>query len=151
MTDPLLDDRLSPRMLMKFKNLYEVNSWGMLAIPLLSLPFGLGLTRLFLGPVHRGLGNKRGHWTALSIFFPSVMYFYCTVPIPRKLYTDILTDPTLDGSYVRGAIKNRKPALWRGLSKQLFEHGYEFPEMHEVKGATEFPTDFVSSRVLDRI
>lgn len=49
MTDPLLDDRLSPRMLMKFKNLYEVNSWGMLAIPLLSLPFGLGLTRLFLG------------------------------------------------------------------------------------------------------
>lgn len=49
MTDPLLDERLSPRMLMKFKNLYEANSWGMFAVPIIALPIGLTITRLFLG------------------------------------------------------------------------------------------------------
>jgi hypothetical protein len=71
----------------------------------------------------------------MSIFFPSVIYYLCTVPIPRKLYTDILTDPTLDGIYVRNAIKGRKPALWRGISKQLYERGYQFEEMNEYKEA----------------
>lgn len=78
----------------------------------------------------------------------SAMYYLCTVPIPKKLYTDILTDPTLDGSYVRSTIKTRKPALWRGISQQLFERGYQFPEMNEIKDAIEFPEDFVKSRVI---
>ena len=49
MVDPLLDERLSPSMLMKFKNLYEVNSWGLFAIPIIAAPLAFGVTRLFLG------------------------------------------------------------------------------------------------------
>lgn len=66
----------------------------------------------------------------------------------RKLYTDILTDPTLDGEYIRKTLRGKKPGLWTKLSKQLFEKGYQFPEMNEYRKATEFPRQFVSSRVV---
>jgi hypothetical protein len=49
MVDPLLDERLSPRMQMKFKNLYEVNSNGMFAVAIVATPIALALTRLYVG------------------------------------------------------------------------------------------------------
>lgn len=49
MIDPLLDERISPRMLMKFKNLYEINSWGMFAVPIIATPVALVLTKLLVG------------------------------------------------------------------------------------------------------
>lgn len=47
--DVLLDERLSPRMLMKFKNLYEVNSYGMFSLGVAALPIGYVFTRFVQG------------------------------------------------------------------------------------------------------
>lgn len=47
--DVLLDERLSPRMLMKFKNLYEANSYGMFSIATVALMVGYPLTRFVTG------------------------------------------------------------------------------------------------------
>lgn len=88
-------------------------------------------------------------------FFASITVFMCwrayTVPIPKKLYTKILADPSTDGQYIRYVYNNKcrtqvatmKPGLWRILSRELYNKGYRFPEMLEYKRSTDFPKDFV--------
>lgn len=78
---------------------------------------------------------------------PAWCYYMAHVPVPKKLYTDILTDNTLDGEYVRRTLSVRKPGLWRKISHELFNKGYQFPEMNEYNEALEFPRNFVSAHV----
>ena len=47
------DERLSPNAVMKYKNLYEVNSFGMLWVPFYTLLPSLALTQLFCGKALR--------------------------------------------------------------------------------------------------
>lgn len=52
-------------------------------------------------------------------------------PLKRRLYTEILTDESEDGTYIRENIREKCPNLWTHLSSQLNQLHYKFPEMPE--------------------
>jgi len=49
----LLDDRLSAHGLMKWKNLAQINMFGMMYVPIYCFPIAWGLTNLILGKARR--------------------------------------------------------------------------------------------------
>eukprot|EP01017_Pseudomicrothorax_dubius_P005717 TRINITY_DN114_c0_g1_i1.p1 TRINITY_DN114_c0_g1~~TRINITY_DN114_c0_g1_i1.p1 ORF type:complete len:141 (+),score=44.75 TRINITY_DN114_c0_g1_i1:62-424(+) len=103
------------------------------------------LTYLAMGKAQRSHAGYRPQWTYMSVIWPMTMWFAYTLPLPRRLYTEIVSDKTDDGSYVRQRIKQSLPGLWRRLSRQLLNKGYRFPEINEVtEDRTQFPTDFIS-------
>jgi len=51
--DVLLDDRLSRKMMMRMKNLYEVNSIGIILVPIYIFPIAYLMNKLILGPEAR--------------------------------------------------------------------------------------------------
>ncbi len=73
-----------------------------------------------LGRVHRGIGQARLNLIGMAIFYPAAVMWLVSRPVPRKLYTDIITDTSADGTYVREALKQRKPGLWQKISSQLY-------------------------------
>jgi hypothetical protein len=64
--------------------------------------------------------------------------------VSSKMYTDVFTDMTESGKYVRKTIKLRSPEVWGTISSQLYEMGYSFPEMNEAVSG-EFPTALVGA------
>ena len=90
-TDSLLDEKLSPTMLLRFKNLHEVNIYGMLYVPIYCFPFAMALTNLILGGARRSHSGYRNFWALTSVTLPITCWFGYTFPIPRRLYTDIMT------------------------------------------------------------
>ena len=145
MIDLLNDDRLSRKAMMNFKNLTEVNQFGMGALLFYSVFPALGLTYLFMGNAQRSHAGYRYQWPYFLLAYPMTCWVGFTLPIPRRLYTEILTDPDLDGTYVRSRIKSTAPGLWRKLSRQLYDKGYKFSEINELtEGVTQFPADFIN-------
>jgi len=67
------------------------------------------------------------------------------VPIPKRAYTDAFCDETQDGTYLRSTMKTHNPGLWGFISKQLFELGYEFEEINELRTNTEFSRTFITN------
>ena len=65
------------------------------------------------------------------------------IRIPRSLHTQIFTDQTERGKYVREVCRTKNPYVWKSISKQMYDLGYQFPEMNEVVSG-QFPTYFVS-------
>ena len=145
MLSVLNDDRLSRKAQMDFKNLNEVNQYGMAAVLAYAVPPAIGFTYLMMGRAQRSHSGYRYQWPYFLLAYPMTCWFLFTLPIPRRLYTQILTDPDLDGNYVRNRLKNATPGLWRKVSRQLYNQGYRFPELNEVsEGVTQFPADFVN-------
>lgn len=91
-----------------------------------------------VGFVNRGIGQSRFNFVGMMLFYPIFLYYGFTRPLPRKLYTDILADSGDDGEYVRSALAFKRPGLWKKISTQLEEKGFEFPEMLDSKVTTEF-------------
>ncbi len=141
----LNDDRLSRKMMMNFKNLAEVNNSGIAAVLFYSFFPSVGFTYLMMGRAQRSHSGYRYQWPYFLIAYPCTLWFMFTLPMPRRLYTEILTDPDLDGTYIRNRLKYANPGLWRKISKQLFEKGYRLPELNEnTEGVTNFPGDFIN-------
>ena len=80
-----------------------------------------------VGPIRRGIGSSRYNFIGMTIVYPIFMYYMYTRPIPRKIYTDILADKGPDGAYVRESLALKKPTLWKKLSSQLANNGFDFP------------------------
>jgi hypothetical protein len=99
--DCLHDEKLSPTMLMRFKNIHQVNVYGMTYVPIYCFPFAWGLSKLVLGAVNRAHSGYRNFWTIMSVMLPITCWVGYTLPIPRRLYTDILTANDQDGVYIR--------------------------------------------------
>ena len=131
-------------MILRFKNLRQVNQYGLAYIPIYCFPFAYALTYAVLGPVRRGHSGYRNFWTLMSLNLPLVCWVGYTMPFPRRLYTDIIAAQDADGTYIRQSLKKNKPGLWRKLSHQLFQKKWNFPEMNEFTKGTEFPLDFVN-------
>ena len=117
----LHDERLSTKMMLRFKNLREVNMWGIIYVPIFCFPVAYIATNAVLGPVRRMHGGYRNFWTLMSLILPLTCWHGYTTPLPRRLYTDILCSNDLDGTYVRSSIKIAKPGLWRRLSRELYD------------------------------
>lgn len=144
MLDVLRDDKFSKEGLLRMKNLFEVNSYGQIYVPFYLLPPALLLTYALTGRVKRSHSGYRYFFPTLSVIWPLTCWWGYTTPIPRRLYTQILTDPGEDGEYIRAAIQNHKPGLWRRISRRLADGGYSFQQMNEYLKGTNFPTDFVN-------
>eukprot|EP00919_Chromeraceae_sp_WS-2016_P010859 GHVR01025408.1.p1 GENE.GHVR01025408.1~~GHVR01025408.1.p1 ORF type:complete len:176 (-),score=5.75 GHVR01025408.1:1666-2193(-) len=145
--DALLDERLTPEGLMKFKRMYRANSLNLIAVPMVTFPIAWVANRWLAGFVNRGIAQSRFNFFGMSIFWPIVLYYAYTRPIPRKLYTDVLADSGPDGTYIRESLRIKKPGLWQKISSQLYGLKFDFPEMLQHRG-TDFPSNFVSTRVL---
>jgi len=140
----LNDDRLSRKTMMNFKNLAEINQFGVGAVLFYSFFPAVGFTYLMMGRAQRSHSGYRYQWPYFLLAYPATCWFMFTTPIPRRLYTEILTDPDLDGTYVRNRLKYAQPGLWRKISRQLYDKGYRLPEINELsENVTEFPSDFI--------
>ncbi|CAK68883.1 unnamed protein product (macronuclear) [Paramecium tetraurelia] len=138
----LLDQYLSREMLFNFKNCSQVLNDIVVSAPLAFLPFSLiGTQWLFAGANRKGANKAYG--PILASVHMLVLWKAYTAPIPNKLFTKIIADPTVDGQYIRTQLSVMKPGLWQVLSRELYHKGYRYPEMLEFKTATEFPTGFV--------
>lgn len=76
------------------------------------------------------MASTRFNFFGMAIFYPLFLYYGYTRPIPRKLYTDIITDVGTDGDYVRESLRMYKPGLWSKISHQLHELKFDFSQMH---------------------
>ena len=74
------------------------------------------------------MASSRFNFLGMFLFFPPILYYGYTRPIPRKLYTEILADNGSDGNYVRDCLVTHKPGLWNKISQQLEAHGFNFPQ-----------------------
>lgn len=142
-TQSLLDERLSKKMIVKFKNIWEMNMAGAAFTPIFAFLPTLWMTRLLTGPARRAHSGYRYNWVVFSFFWPFTTLLLCSRPIPRRLYTEVLTDDGDDGTYIRSTLKYKNPGIWRKLSTQLHQKGYDFPEINENHNNTQFPSDFV--------
>ncbi|KAL4471538.1 hypothetical protein ABPG74_008431 [Tetrahymena malaccensis] len=142
--DCLLDEKLSPQGLMKFKNLHEVSMYGVSYVPLYCFPVAYGISHMLTGKVRRGHSGYRNLWSLMSVVLPFTCWYAYTTPIPRRLYTEIICSNNADGAYVRNRIKQQKPGIWRKLSQQLYNKNFRFPELNQDLTATEFPLDYVA-------
>ena len=115
--DVLRDEQLSKKMKFKFKNLWEINSYSSLFVPIYCAPLAYLGSKFLTGPADRALTNWKFNAVMMSFLLPVCCWRMYTLPIPRRLYTEILTDDTLDGDYIRSRIKVFKPLLWKSISK----------------------------------
>lgn len=145
MVQYLNEDRLTRKTQFNFKNLHEINAYGMGAVLGYAIPPACIITYLMMGRAQRSHSGYRYQWPYFFLAYPMTCWLMFTVPMPRRLYTEILTDPDLDGTYIRNRLKIAQPGLWRKISRQLFTKGYRFPEINELtENVTSFPTDFIN-------
>ncbi len=78
----------------------------------------------------------------MCFFMPFSIWRMSNVEVGRRLNTEILADDGEDGSYVRSTLREKRPGLWQGISKQLYDLGYQFPEINEMRTNLEFPTSY---------
>ena len=131
MSDAIKQDDISNLTLMKFKRLYHVNMYSLIALLGLSTIPAYGISRFLQGRVRRGSGDLKIMFpTFLSIYFV-VFWYTSSLRISRRLYTEILTDESDDGTNIRNTLKEDRPNLWRKISAQISHLGYSFPEMQQ--------------------
>lgn len=128
----LKDESLSNTAIMRFRNLYAINQYAQLNILALSaIPAYIGAKLLFWNVSRQHAGYK-------LVFGPFILFYLIQnvrngyKQIPRRIYTEIFTDESPDGKYVRAELRESTPHLWAHISKQLFDLGYRFEEMNEV-------------------
>jgi hypothetical protein len=79
--------------------------YGVVYVPIFCLPVAYGVSHFLTGGARRGHAGYRNFWTLMSLVWPVTCWFGYTLPIPRKLYTDILCANDEDGAYVRNRIR----------------------------------------------
>lgn len=83
-------------MLFNFKNCSQVLNDIIVSTPVLFLPLSILGTRWLFGGALRKGANKAYGPILMSVHM-LVLWRAYTVPIPNKLYTKIIADPTIDG------------------------------------------------------
>lgn len=79
-----------------------------------------------LGFANRGMASSRFNFMGMVLLYPITLYFGYQIPIHRKLYTELFSDPGDDGEYIRDCVAYHKPGLWKKVSKQLEDLNLEF-------------------------
>ena len=82
-------------------------------------PVAYATNKWLVGFANRGMGSSRFNFYGMALFYPIALYFGYNVPIHRKLYTELLSDPSDDGEYIRDCVAYYKPGLWKKISTQL--------------------------------
>ena len=82
--DILLDERLSAKMKFKFKNLWEINSYSTIFVPIYVSPIAYMMTKWMTGPADRALVNWKFNAVIMSFILPCMAWKVFTTPIPRR-------------------------------------------------------------------
>lgn len=138
--DILRDERMSPKMKFKFKNLWEINAYSTIYVPMYAAPLAYFASKWATGPADRALTSWKFRAVWFSFFVPCISWYLYTLPVPRRLYTEVMADETSDGDYIRSRIKVMKPLMWAHISQQLHQQGYEFKQINELTSSREFAT-----------
>ncbi len=139
MLDSLKDYNFSMSISMKFKNLYMSNAYATFATMILSAVTSYGGMRLIANPLKGKQAAYRLTLPMMSFFWILSFNFFIHKPIKRRLYTEIFTNDTEDGEYLRETMRERNPNIWRYISSQMHTLGHNFKEMDEYN-VSEFPT-----------
>jgi len=140
----LTTPNFTPAGLMKMKNLTEIY-WGSIgAISVQAMPIAYIGTQLISGQVRRSHSGYKYFVPIFMLLYPFTMWRMGRVPIQRRGFTDILCDEGHDGSYIRSTLRRTNPGLWGFVSKQMYDLGYEFEEINELRTNTEFTRTFVN-------
>lgn len=137
--DTLKDDHFSAEGLMRFKNLYLCIKSSYCVIGLLSLIPGYAFTKLSYPMFNRSHSGYKITGPLFTFYYLISIYKMSRIQISRRIHTDIFANESIDGEYVRSELSKKQPFLWANISHQLYEKGYDFPEMNEVIGY-EFPS-----------
>ena len=122
-------DQLSNAAVLKFKNLYKVTGYFGLTLFIVSGIPSVAFSRFLIGAVRRRQADLKLMMPAFFTVFPIALYFVGQIQMPRRLYTELLTDDGTDGTEIRSALARDSPALWKELTNQMLKLNYQFPEM----------------------
>lgn len=128
----LKDDNLTNEGLLRMKNIYAINGYFGLATLVAAIIPSYAASKFLVTGVNRGPANYRVMAPAFMAFYLCGCSLIYGMKMPRRIYTDIFTDNTTDGQYIRRELRFRTPKLWANISKQLWDNGYRFDEMYEV-------------------
>lgn len=130
-TDTVRQHDISNAALLKFKHLYRYNGTAAFCVLVAPLVPGYAFMAFLRGRVNRGSADLKWAFPAVLTGYVVAVWFMSSKEIPRRLYTELLTDEGDDGRVLRRGLRDKKPNLWRHLSSQMHRLGYSFPEMNE--------------------
>lgn len=141
MLDVLHEDRLSKSMSLKFKKASQSNTVYSVTSFIPTLAISYLASRWVFGKFYQGVNRNKLVIPVMGVLCYWDYWRRMNRPIKRRLYTEIITDQTQDGLYIRERLREKTPALWSHLSKQLFDLNYRFPEMQEL--GVQIPTSIL--------
>ena len=127
---------------LKFKHASQANYCRFVLYMTGSLLPSWFFARWFFKPVNFTQAGYKYYIPFYVTAYFGLLTFLPKLTISRKLYTDLLTDPTQDGALIRRTLRFERPALWQFISKQLQNENYSFPEMNDLL-AEEFPASMI--------
>lgn len=136
--------RFSPEGMIKMKNMNSATWSAVSALMFTALPVSYGLTQLVWGPIRRSHSGMRFFGPIFAFVYPMIAFKMGRVPVPKRVYTDLLCDEGQDGTYLRSTLRQEQPGLWSFISKQMYDLGYQFEEINELRTNTEFTRTFVT-------
>lgn len=101
----------------KFKKASLANAHYVTGSLIMPLVLGYGVARFVSGPFHLGIHRNKALLPIVGVVFYYDFWRRMNRPISRRLYTEMLTDESEDGTYLRSRIREKSPNLWSLLSK----------------------------------
>ena len=137
-SDSIKQSDLSNLALMKFKRLYTCNMYSFIGMLGLSTVPTYYISRFLMGRVRRGSADLKIMFPTFCSLYFVVLWHSTSLKISRRLYTELLTDESDDGTNIRRTLKEERPNLWKVISSQINRLGYSFPEMPQAN-TSEIP------------
>ena len=116
MISNLEEENLSKTMTMRFKRASSSNASYMTSSLLYSFGVSFLLSRWAFSPFYQGIHRNKAVLPVCGVFCYWVWWTRMEKPLNRRLYTEILTDESPDGTYIRETLRNKTPNLWSYLS-----------------------------------
>lgn len=116
----------------KFKKATLANTHYITGSLIMPLVLSYGVARWVSGPFYVGVHRNKTMFPIMGLICYWDFWRRMQRPINRRLYTEMLSDETEDGTYLRSQLKEKCPNLWSSVSKQMYELNYRFPEMLEM-------------------
>ena len=103
--DTLFEDSLSKGMSFKFKKASMANGHYITGSLIMPAILGYGVARWVTSPFYVGIHRNKAVLPLMSVIFFWDFYRRLHRPLKRRLYTEMLTDETSDGKYIRNRLR----------------------------------------------
>lgn len=113
---PLREHNFDRLTMMKYRNLFVSNSLSGITILFGSFIPSYIASKLVIGPFLKGPATHRLLYPMTFVFSFLLIHRFSLRRIPRRLYTELLTDESQDGVYLRETLREKTPGLWKQIS-----------------------------------